>query len=70
MRRVIIMRGLPGSGKSTEAKSYILTHGAVVVSADDFFMVAGKYRYNPAKIGDAHVACMRATCASPILAGL
>lgn len=55
MKRVIIMRGLPGSGKSTEAKKF----DGVVVSADDYFMINGVYRFNPAKIGDAHISCMR-----------
>jgi predicted kinase len=54
--RVIIMRGLPGSGKSTYAKSI---RGAHIVSADDFFMVGDKYCYDPTKIGAAHVDCMR-----------
>jgi len=54
MKRVIIMRGLPGSGKSTIAKQL----GGVIVSADNYFMVDGVYRFDPTKLGEAHVACM------------
>lgn len=55
MKRVIIFRGLPGSGKSTLAKKL----GGFVVSADDYFMVDGVYRFDPSKLGEAHIACMR-----------
>jgi predicted kinase len=49
-KQVIIMRGLPGSGKSTKARS----HGGVIVSADDFFMQGDEYVYDRSKIGEAH----------------
>lgn len=52
-REVIIMKGLPGSGKSTRARQF----GMPVVSADHFFYVEGEYRFNPTKILDAHAAC-------------
>jgi NEDD4-binding protein 2 len=51
-KTVIIMRGLPGSGKSTKAKSY----GGTVVSADDFFVQEGEYRFDRSKIAAAHSA--------------
>jgi len=50
-----IMRGLPGSGKSTYAK----TLGIPIVSADDFFVVDGEYLFNPRQIGLAHGQCFR-----------
>ena len=53
MNRVIIMRGLPGSGKTTKAESY----GGVIVSADDFFMHEGEYHYDRNYIGAAHERC-------------
>jgi len=60
MKRVIIMRGLPGSGKSTLAKSLARHYGgARIVSADDYHMVGGEYRYDPAKAGLAHSECLR-----------
>ncbi len=55
MKRVIIMRGIPGSGKSTEARSF----GGHVVSTDDYFMIDGVYRFDFRKLGEAHVSCMR-----------
>lgn len=54
--RVLILRGISGSGKST----YIRDHlpGAYVCSADDFFIdSAGDYKFNPHKLGEAHRWC-------------
>lgn len=55
MKRVVIMRGLPGSGKSTEAQR--LSLGAVprvVLSTDDWFTVAGEYRFDVTQLPAAH----------------
>jgi len=57
IKRVIILRGLPGCGKSTlQKRDY---PAAVVASADQFFLVDGEYRFNPALLGEAHGACFR-----------
>lgn len=60
--RVIIMQGVPGSGKSTFVSSVTESaKGSVtVVSADHYFTdpVTGEYRFDPAKLGKAHAACM------------
>jgi len=53
MNTVTICRGLPGSGKSTIAKSLNAEH----VEADMFFMKNGKYIYDNKKINDAHKWC-------------
>lgn len=59
-RKVVIMRGVSGSGKST----YIAKHcpGAEVCSADDYFtevLGEGKaYKFDASKLGDAHRWCM------------
>jgi predicted kinase len=61
MKRLIIMRGISGSGKSTWARK---NHpDAVVCSADHFFLDArtGVYAFNPAKLGEAHLDCWRKT---------
>jgi len=69
LRRVIIMRGVPGSGKSTmvaDLAKWLVHEGdsCAVCSADDYFMVREEpsgplvYRFNPAKIAEAHAACM------------
>lgn len=58
--RVIIMQGVPGSGKITWAQS-VEGANVTIVSADHFFEnpITGEYRFNPAKLGDAHASCMR-----------
>lgn len=56
-KKLIILRGLPGSGKSTlQKRDY---PDAVVASADQFFMVDGEYRFNPARLPEAHGTCCR-----------
>ncbi len=57
--KVIIMRGLPGSGKSYFANRLKLGGRAVVVSADDAHTVDGVYRFDPAKKAQAHDNCLR-----------
>jgi len=64
--KVYIMRGLPGSGKSTwiEDNHNGLLGGLdglnrpLVCSADDFHVIDGVYRFNPANIGPAHNQCL------------
>lgn len=54
--KVSIMRGLPGSGKTTHAK----TLSRVIISADIFFVDSdGRYRFNPELIKEAHNFCLR-----------
>jgi predicted kinase len=49
-----IVRGIPGSGKSTFAK----TLGGQHYEADMYFVTpSGKYEFNPTKIKDAHQWC-------------
>lgn len=53
--KVIILRGVPGSGKSTESKKY---PDAYVVSADHYFIGKdGIYRFDMNKIASAHGQC-------------
>lgn len=54
---VIILRGIPGSGKSSLQKK--LWPKAVVVSEDTFFIDAnGKYNFDPMKLGEARNRCL------------
>lgn len=57
-RVCVIMRGLPGSGKSSLAQQIIeeTVKNAKdhIVSADNFFMQRGVYRYDSSKIEQAH----------------
>lgn len=55
--RVIIMRGIPGSGKSTYASG--LPQPNVVVSADDYFLINGEYKFNVNDQARAHAMCLR-----------
>jgi predicted kinase len=48
-----IVRGVPGSGKSTFAKSLGGTH----FETDKFFMVDGEYKFDGTKIKEAHKWC-------------
>ena len=58
MKQLVILRGLPGSGKSTVAQK-IVEHAqnAVICSADHYFMKDGKYDFNAAELPQAHADC-------------
>lgn len=57
---LIILRGLPGSGKSYLARKIVeISIGSnhyhnFIFSADDYFMRRGNYQYDPTKIHEAH----------------
>ena len=53
MKVAYIMRGVPGSGKSTIAKQLAGDNGSVH-STDDFFYVDGEYRFNPECLREYH----------------
>jgi predicted kinase len=54
MEKVLfLLRGLPGAGKSTLAKSI----GAVYFDADMFFMEGNEYKFDIKKIRQAHEWC-------------
>lgn len=59
MPHVTILRGLPASGKSNYACTLADLSNALIVSADQFFMVDGVYKHNPAQQGEAHLYCWR-----------
>lgn len=56
----MLIRGLPGSGKSTIAKGMV-ADGFVHFEADMFFTVDGVYTYDATRIRDAHAWCQRVT---------
>lgn len=57
---VHIMRGIPGSGKSTKAKELVSGNKEFICSADDYFIGAdGRYTFAPHKIAEAHAACLK-----------
>jgi len=53
MKTLILVRGLPGSGKSTFAKML----GGKHIEADMFFMKDGEYKFDVTKLKDAHLWC-------------
>lgn len=55
--KVKIMRGLPGSGKSTAIEKYC--KGAFICSADEYHMEDGKYNFKQERAGEAHNYCLR-----------
>lgn len=55
---VLILRGIPGSGKSHHANR--LPSPKIIVSADDHFIKNGVYTFNPNLLGVAHSLCFRA----------
>ena len=57
MKTLYIVRGLPGSGKSSFAKSI----GGIHIEADQFFMMNGKYNFDLTKIKFAHKYCQNQT---------
>lgn len=70
--KVLIMRGIPGSGKTTWVKNFIKTtcpdnhpaiYYALVYSADDFWIQPDhSYRFDPKRIGEAHTDCFKRFC--------
>jgi predicted kinase len=59
-RRMAILRGIPGSGKSTY--QWAMFPRALVASADHFFTTPeGDYRFDPTRLSEAHRTCFRAT---------
>jgi predicted kinase len=65
MNRVVCLSGCSGSGKSTYARNLLAACAttasscSTIVSADDFFTLAGVYRFDASKLGLAHASCFR-----------
>ena len=56
--KVYILRGVSGSGKSTEAMRLASNNKDIICSADDYFMKNGEYKFDPSKLGEAHGECL------------
>ena len=57
MKQLILLRGLPGSGKSTFAK----TLGGIHIEADQYFMRDGIYEFDASQLKNAHNYCQSQT---------
>lgn len=68
--RLLILRGLPGSGKSTAAKGYVGDLGVddvVHCESDHFFYDAnGVYCFSVEGLAEAHASCQRLASASMV----
>ena len=59
---LLLIRGLPGSGKSTMAKELMKPLDAKHFEADMFFVdIHGNYEFDPSKLKDAHLWCKTVT---------
>jgi len=62
MKRVIVLQGVSGSGKTHFAKELLHTHATDhprVISSDDYFTDSNGYKFDPSKLGLAHAWCFR-----------
>ena len=57
MKQLFLLRGLPGSGKSTVAKIISGGSGPTHYEADMYFMRNGKYEFDGSKLKHAHEWC-------------
>ena len=56
MKKLYIVRGLPGSGKSTFAEA-LVGSDFLVCEADKYFIVDGEYKFDATKLKQAHEWC-------------
>tara|TARA_R110002126_G_C10490983_1_gene504766 strand:+ start:19655 stop:20119 length:465 start_codon:yes stop_codon:yes gene_type:complete len=61
MKKLVMMRGIPGSGKSTKAQEIARKHlenggrSVAICSTDDYHMEHGEYVFKPKLLGEFHV---------------
>ena len=53
-KHLFLLRGLPGAGKTTMAKSF----GAVCFEADMYFLEGAEYKFDPTRLRQAHEWCL------------
>lgn len=57
MKKLIIMRGIPGSGKSTKAAELAKENNGVIASVDHFFERTGTYEFDKYSVGHSYGFC-------------
>ena len=57
MKELYLLRGIPGAGKSTLAKSI----GGIHMEADQYFVEDGKYNFDATQLKNAHNYCQSQT---------
>jgi predicted kinase len=58
---LVLIRSVPGGGKSTLARNKYVTQGFAHFEADMYFMRGGEYQFNPSLLGQAHFWCQKMT---------
>lgn len=60
MKKLIVIRGVSSSGKSTKAKEIVAQEGGIYLEADQYFTSPeGEYKFEASKLGLAHGDCFR-----------
>jgi NEDD4-binding protein 2 len=67
MKELVLVRGVSGSGKSTLVDALWDVSTIIRYSTDDFFMVDGEYKFDPALLGENHLKCQHAVERSMML---
>lgn len=62
--KLVLIRGIPGSGKSTMAETLCYNPDWKHLEADMYFMRDGVYQFDAAKLGAAHAWCQSETRAA------